>query len=126
MQWHEKFSSSFAVDSSLVINMWLVFIRRDFTAINISIIISEKSVGQHWSGLGGRENVIQEDDWRLWARPMNPGQPSLEIRWLGDISSSATPSSLDKSLSLSGFLIATKMRLLGNAILWAHLVIYRF
>ena len=50
----------------------------------------------------------------------------MEVSRLGAHSGSATPNSWEKSLPLSGFLIAKKMKLLGNVILRAHPVIYRF
>lgn len=47
MKWHEKFSFSFALDSSVVTNsyMWLVFIGRDATAIDVSTLFQKGLLG---------------------------------------------------------------------------------
>lgn len=50
----------------------------------------------------------------------------MEVSWLSASSGSATPNSWERSLPLAGYLIAKKMNLLGNVILGAHPVIYRF
>ena len=65
----------------------------------------------------------EPDVWTLGVRKM---QLNLEVSWLSASSGSATPNSWEKSLPLPGYLIAKKMKLLGNVILGAHPVIYRF
>lgn len=77
-------------------------------------------------GKTSSKKVAAEVEPDPWALGISSRQPSLEVSRLGASSRSDTPNSLDKSLPLSGFLIAKKMKLLGNAILWAHPVIHRF
>ena len=60
------------------------------------------------------------------ALDIGKGSQAWRFSRLHASSGSATPSSLDKLLLPSGFLIAKKIKSLGNIILGAHPVIYRF